>query len=279
MYLPVPMLKVFYPLLDLITSLRGSLLYRGVAGWAGLSPGTSGQVLTSGGSGADPLWSTISSSITSGTPTDLTGLLTGNGAAVSVTALAAFDAAGSAAAAQTASLQKSSNLSDLVNASTARTNLGVPSGSGTSTGTNTGDQDLSGYATTTYVGDEIDDSLAAFTGSSAITTVGTIAVGTWSAGFAASSLTAIVAAATPTALGTSGAVVADLAVNNQFTLAPTGGVTLSVSNSVVGSSLVIVVDPSAYAITWGITGLVWVGGSAPTLPTTAGHYLLVAMKR
>ena len=37
-------------------------------------------------------------------------------------------------------LMASNNLSDLSSASTARTNLGVPAGSGTSTGTNTGDQ-------------------------------------------------------------------------------------------------------------------------------------------
>lgn len=40
------------------------------------------------------------------------------------------------------SLMRASNLSDLGNAATARSNLGVPAGSGTSTGTNTGDQVL-----------------------------------------------------------------------------------------------------------------------------------------
>jgi hypothetical protein len=40
--------------LDLIGSTRGSVLYRGSGGWAALTPGTSGYVLTSNGTGADP---------------------------------------------------------------------------------------------------------------------------------------------------------------------------------------------------------------------------------
>lgn len=42
--------------LDSIGSTRGSILYRGASGWAALTPGTSGYVLTSNGSGADPSW-------------------------------------------------------------------------------------------------------------------------------------------------------------------------------------------------------------------------------
>ena len=42
--------------LDVMTSTRGSLLYRGASGWAGLSPGTSGRVLQANGTGADPSW-------------------------------------------------------------------------------------------------------------------------------------------------------------------------------------------------------------------------------
>lgn len=44
--------------LDFIGSTRGSILYRGSAGWAELTPGTTGQVLTSNGTGADPSWQT-----------------------------------------------------------------------------------------------------------------------------------------------------------------------------------------------------------------------------
>lgn len=43
-------------LLDSISNVRGSVLYRGAAGWAALAPGTSGDVLTTGGVGADPAW-------------------------------------------------------------------------------------------------------------------------------------------------------------------------------------------------------------------------------
>lgn len=35
---------------------RGTLLYRGAGGWAALAPGTAGQMLATGGTGADPTW-------------------------------------------------------------------------------------------------------------------------------------------------------------------------------------------------------------------------------
>lgn len=44
--------------LDFIGSTRGQLLYRGSSGWAVLAPGTSGQLLQTGGAGADPSWAT-----------------------------------------------------------------------------------------------------------------------------------------------------------------------------------------------------------------------------
>lgn len=43
-------------LLDLISSTRGSVLYRGNTAWAALAPGTAGQVLSTNGAGADPSW-------------------------------------------------------------------------------------------------------------------------------------------------------------------------------------------------------------------------------
>lgn len=46
--------------LDALGSTRGSLLYRGSAGWTTLPPGTSSHVLTSNGAGADPSWQAAS---------------------------------------------------------------------------------------------------------------------------------------------------------------------------------------------------------------------------
>lgn len=42
--------------LDWLGSTRGAILYRGASGWAILTPGTSGDVLTSNGAGADPTY-------------------------------------------------------------------------------------------------------------------------------------------------------------------------------------------------------------------------------
>jgi hypothetical protein len=45
-------------ILDDIGNTRGTILYRGASGWAALAPGTSGQVLKTNGTGADPSWGT-----------------------------------------------------------------------------------------------------------------------------------------------------------------------------------------------------------------------------
>jgi hypothetical protein len=56
-------------ILDSIGSTRGSVLYRGASGWAILTPGTSGQVLTSNGAGADPSYQAAGGGIAIGTTT------------------------------------------------------------------------------------------------------------------------------------------------------------------------------------------------------------------
>ena len=58
------------------SSVEGAILYRGAASWSALPPGTSGQILQSGGAGANPSWFTVTGTgtVTSvGTGTGLTG--------------------------------------------------------------------------------------------------------------------------------------------------------------------------------------------------------------
>lgn len=43
-------------ILDQITNVHGSVLFRGAAGWEALAPGTAGQFLKTNGAGADPSW-------------------------------------------------------------------------------------------------------------------------------------------------------------------------------------------------------------------------------
>jgi hypothetical protein len=43
-------------ILDQITNVRGSILYRGNATWTALAPGTAGYLLSTNGAGADPSW-------------------------------------------------------------------------------------------------------------------------------------------------------------------------------------------------------------------------------
>jgi hypothetical protein len=45
-------------ILDVISSTRGTILYRGSTAWSALAPGTSGNVLQTNGAGADPTWVT-----------------------------------------------------------------------------------------------------------------------------------------------------------------------------------------------------------------------------
>ncbi|MFG1388796.1 hypothetical protein [Xanthobacter versatilis] len=75
-------------ILDSIVSTRGSILYRGASGWSYLAPGTNGQALISGGSGANPLWYTLPTSYAWGTITGTPTTLAGYGISVASTSQA-----------------------------------------------------------------------------------------------------------------------------------------------------------------------------------------------
>ena len=53
--------------LDSFSNTQGSVLYRGSTGWQALSPGTSGYVLQTQGTGANPQWATVGVTALSGT--------------------------------------------------------------------------------------------------------------------------------------------------------------------------------------------------------------------
>lgn len=74
--------------LDALSSTQGAVLYRNASAWVALAPGSNGQVLTSGGGGANPSWQsgagsgTVTSVDVSGGATGLTtsgGPITGSG--------------------------------------------------------------------------------------------------------------------------------------------------------------------------------------------------------
>jgi hypothetical protein len=56
-------------ILDEITATRGTVIYRGLLGWAALLPGTAGQFLQTSGAGADPIWAAAGGGGGSGTVT------------------------------------------------------------------------------------------------------------------------------------------------------------------------------------------------------------------
>lgn len=77
-------------LLDVIGSTRGSVLYRGAAGWAALTPGASGTVLSSNGAGADPSYAAAGT----GTITSACGASSGAAACIGNVKLRTFTASG-----------------------------------------------------------------------------------------------------------------------------------------------------------------------------------------
>lgn len=129
--------KTLSDILDGYSSVQGAIIYRGTSGWTALGPGTSGYYLKTQGAAANPVWASVTSGGTvttvsvatangfSGTvatatttpvitmKTTITGLLKGNGTAIS------------AAVAGTDYLDPSNDLSDVSSATTALTNLGL----------------------------------------------------------------------------------------------------------------------------------------------------------
>lgn len=76
-------------ILDLISTTQGTILYRGASDWAALAPGTSGQYLKTQGSGANPVWATVSAGGAAWTV--IHSAATGTVSSVDITGLSAYN--------------------------------------------------------------------------------------------------------------------------------------------------------------------------------------------
>lgn len=82
--------------IDNLGSTQGQILYRNASAWVPLNPGTSGQVLQSGGAGANPSWTTVggTGTVTSVAQTFTGGLISVGGSPVTTTGTLALTVAG-----------------------------------------------------------------------------------------------------------------------------------------------------------------------------------------
>lgn len=65
----VPSAVSLSSVLDIASSTRGTILYRGASGWAALATGTSGYYLQTAGAGADPSWADVTTAVASASTT------------------------------------------------------------------------------------------------------------------------------------------------------------------------------------------------------------------
>jgi hypothetical protein len=72
----VPVATAPTAVLDVIGSVQGDVLYRGVSNWSVLAPGTSGQFLQTQGPAATPQYTSITSNLTAGQGIQITGTTT-----------------------------------------------------------------------------------------------------------------------------------------------------------------------------------------------------------
>src|SRR6185312_13441182 len=71
--------------LDTIGATQGDILYRNASNWTVLAPGSSGQILTSGGPSANPAWSAVGSGTVQSVGLSLPGIFTVSGSPVTTT--------------------------------------------------------------------------------------------------------------------------------------------------------------------------------------------------
>ena len=92
----VPTAQTPSAVLDLIGATRGQILYRGASGWGALPPGTTGQVLATGGAGADPSWASVATIVNQSANVVYSGPASGTASTPGFRALVPADVGGAA---------------------------------------------------------------------------------------------------------------------------------------------------------------------------------------
>ena len=175
-----------------------------------------------------------------------------------------------------------------VSATTSRATLGVPAGSGSSSGTNTGDQtSVTGNAGTVTTNANLTGPVTSAGNATAIAD-GAVAVAKLTSGTAGkvpTSIAGVVVYRDPagdlTTATDAVTVTFNLATSRRQIVTLEGNRTLALNNDADGMAFTLRVRQDATGsrtVTW-FAGILWAGGTVPTLTTTANKYDVFAFER
>ena len=237
------------------SSTQGAILYRSGSAWVALPAGTSGQLLTTGGAGANPSWTTYtgSSSITT------VGTLTSGAIGTGFTAIPNSALANSSITFGSTSQALGSTISAINGVSIG--------GSSAAAGTFTS---LTATGTTTLA----TSLTGALSASSGVVSAGTLTVANGGTGATTKPLAnqGLTPATSTVTSGASPSI--NWALSNSFdlTLTSATAATLTFSNAVDGQTITIAIHQpasgTATTVTW--PTMKWSGGTAPTQTATLG---------
>ena len=253
------------------SSTQGAILYRSGSAWVALPAGTSGQLLTTGGAGANPSWTTYtgSSSITT------VGTLTSGAIGTGFTAISNSALANSSITFGSTSQALGSTVSALNNVSLGQTTAAAGTFTSlTATGTTTLATSLSGLlkatsgvVSTATAGTDYVVPSGSITGTAGNVT-GTVAVA--NGGTGQTTAAAAQRSLTP-ATSTISASAIDWSLSNSFYKTLAANTTFTFSNAQDGQVITICLlnTTSNYTVTW--PTIKWAGGTAPTMTTGAKY--------
>ena len=240
------------------SSTQGAILYRSGSAWVALPAGTSGQLLTTGGAGANPSWTTYtgSSSITT------VGTLTSGAIGTGFTAIPNSALANNSITFGSTSQALGSTISAINGVSIG--------GSSAAAGTFTS---LTATGTTTLA----TSLTGALSASSGVVSAGTLSIANGGTGqtTAAAAQRALTPATSTVTSGASPSVNWSLSNSFDLTLTSATAASMAFTNAQDGQVITIAIHQPASGtpttVSWsGITGILWAGGTAPTQTDTLG---------